>query len=810
MRETITCFLFYHADRQEDRLIEELSSHPYTDHIYLLTGQREETALPASRCSFLPLDSFGKTETFREIARLAKTPYTLLYTTSQPFELGRRAIERMCDYLEAPESVMAYADHYLLADGDMQPHPVIDYQPGSVRDDFDFGPLMFVKTDALRKAYERILAQPEYQYSALYAWRLALSEQGELTHIREYLYTRAEEDLRKSGEKQFDYVDPRNRAVQLERETAFTYYLKNVGAYLPPAGRLIFPEEEAFSYEASVIIPVRNRVRTIRDAIRSAIEQETDFPYNIIIVDNHSTDGTTECIDEFAVNPKVLHLIPSRHDLGIGGCWDMAVSHPLCGRFAVQLDSDDLYSGPDTLQRIVDKFHKERCAMVIGSYRMTDFNLETLPPGVIDHREWTDTNGHNNALRINGLGAPRAFYTPLLRQIRVPNTSYGEDYALGLAFSRDYRIGRIFDVLYLCRRWEGNSDAALSIDRINRNNSYKDSLRTLEIRRRQNKVSRPLSYSYPSGDISGRAFLASQLDKWELARRNHEALNNIRVRRFKLDGNEIQVQFNPARTVSTCAKVDKASIEARPCFLCLSNKPAEQETIRIELDEPFSLRVNPYPILPGHLTISSERHEAQTLAGKESRQLPGRLVNWLEKHFEKGYTIFYNGARCGASAPDHFHFQAVRQADVPFIRQWDRLMSEATQCGYERLEDGSSCIAYDIDKYVSPVRAFVTDKGTASSVRLISDYLRKLPLHEGESEPRYNLFAWKNEAHGFTLAYFPRTAHRPECYFAEDETRLLVSPGALDMGGILVTAREEDFEKITEDTLRKIYHEVAF
>ena len=357
MRETITCFLFYHADRQEDRLIEELSSHPYTDHIYLLTGQREETALPASRCSFLPLDSFGKTETFREIVRLTKTPYTLLYTTSQPFELGRRAIERMCDYLEAPESVMAYADHYLLADGDMQPHPVIDYQPGSVRDDFDFGPLMLVKTDALRKAYERILAQPEYQYSALYAWRLALSEQGELTHIREYLYTRAEEDLRKSGEKQFDYVDPRNRAVQLERETAFTYYLKNVG-----------------------------RVRTIRDAIRSAIGQETDFPYNIIIVDNHSTDGTTECIDEFAANPKVLHLIPSRHDLGIGGCWDMAVSHPLCGRFAVQLDSDDLYSGPDTLQRIVDKFHKERCAMVIGSYRMTDFNLETLPPGVIEHR----------------------------------------------------------------------------------------------------------------------------------------------------------------------------------------------------------------------------------------------------------------------------------------------------------------------------------------------------------------------------------------------------------------------------------------
>lgn len=809
MRETITCFLFYHADRQEDRLIEELSSHPYTDHIYLLTGQREETALPASRCSFLPLDSFGKTETFREIVRLAKTPYTLLYTTSQPFELGRRAIERMCDYLEAPESVMAYADHYLLADGDMQPHPVIDYQPGSVRDDFDFGPLMLVKTDALRKAYERILAQPEYQYSALYAWRLALSEQGELTHIREYLYTRAEEDLRKSGEKQFDYVDPRNRAVQLERETAFTYYLKNVGAYLPPAGRLIFPEEEAFSYEASVIIPVRNRVRTIRDAIRSAIGQETDFPYNIIIVDNHSTDGTTECIDEFAVNPKVLHLIPSRHDLGIGGCWDMAVSHPLCGRFAVQLDSDDLYSGPDTLQRIVDKFRQERCAMVVGTYRMTDFNLNTLPPGVIDHKEWTDTNGHNNALRINGLGAPRAFYTPLLRTIRVPNTSYGEDYALGLAFSRDYRIGRIFDVLYLCRRWEGNSDAALSIEKVNRNNSYKDSLRTLEIRRRKEKAAHPLSYTYPAPDISGEAFISSQLDKWELARKNHEALDHVRIRKFMLQGNEILVQFNPARALSTCARLDKESVEARPCFLCVSNKPEEQDSLRIRLDEPFSLRVNPYPILPGHLTISSECHQWQTLAGKESRQLPGRLVEWLDNHFEKGYTVFYNGARCGASAPDHFHFQAVRQTDVPFIREWDRLLLEADQCGYERLDNGGSCIAYRIHSYICPIRAFVTDKGTATSVRLVTDYLRTLPSHEGEPEPRYNLFAWKDPVHGFTLAYFPRAVHRPKCYTATGPEQLMVSPGALDMGGIIVTAREEDFEKINEERLLQIYQEVS-
>ena len=475
----------------------------------------------------------------------------------------------------------------------------------------------------------------------------------------------------------------------------------------------------------------------------------------------------------------------------------------------MQLDSDDLYSGPDTLQRIVDKFYKERCAMVIGSYRMTDFNLETLPPGIIDHQEWTDTNGHNNALRINGLGAPRAFYTPLLRQIRVPNTSYGEDYALGLAFSRDYRIGRIYDVLYLCRRWEGNSDANLSIDKVNRNNSYKDSLRTLEIRRRKDKVSRPMSYLYPASNVSGETFFASQFDKWELARNNHEVLSRIHVRHFSLNGNEIQVQFNPARAVSSFAKTDRASVNARPCFLCISNKPELQDSIRIELDESFSLRVNPYPILPGHLTLSSECHEWQTLAGKESRQLPGRLTDWLEKHFEKGYTVFYNGAGCGASAPDHFHFQAVRQKDVPFIRQWNRLLSGATQCGYERLEDGSSCISYAINGYICPVRAFVTDKGTNSSSRLISDYLRTLPVHEGETEPRYNLFAWKDEQHGFVTAYFPRSVHRPQCYYAEGEAQLLISPGALDMAGIVVAARKEDYEKITEEDLLKIYQEVS-
>ena len=439
--------------------------------------------------------------------------------------------------------------------------------------------------------------------------------------------------------------------------------------------------------------------------------------------------------------------------------------------------------------------------MVIGSYRMTDFALQTLPPGVIDHNEWTDENGHNNALRINGLGAPRAFYTPLLRQIRVPNTSYGEDYALGLAFSRNYRIGRIYDVLYLCRRWEGNSDAALSIEKVNLNNSYKDSLRTLEIKIRQTmeKERQP-----------GELFLESQLAKWQTARTNHEALDKIETRTFEVNGNDITVQFNPARAVSTCAKVDKASIEARPCFLCSENKPKGQDEIIISLDEPFSLRVNPYPILHGHLTISSLKHQDQILADKTERQLPGRLVNWLEKHFASGYALFYNGAKCGASAPDHFHFQAVRQNDIPLICQWNRLLSTAVCTKELKMGNGSTCRSYQITNYICPLQAFVTEHSMTTSPELIEEYLQTLPVHDGESEPRYNLFAWNDPVRGFTVVYLPREKHRPACYTATGKDQLLVSPGALDMAGLLVTPRKEDFDKITEQDILQIYNEVAY
>ena len=801
MNKTITCFIPYGSENQINKTIRHLQECPTVDRIFLLpTSPVPNLSLP-DKCYILPSSAPESVEKYKQIALYANTPFTLICTQVQDLEFGYMALERMCDYLSAPQCSMVYADHYKTIKGERTPHPVIDYQLGSVRDDFDFGSLLMFRTDYLKRAINEIEAEKEYQHSALYALRLALSRYGELTHIREFLYTETEIDLRKSGEKQFDYVDPRNRQVQIEREEVFTRHLKKIGAYLKPGMMTVDLKEGEFSHEASIIIPVRNRARTINDAIRSVLEQETSFPFNLIIIDNHSTDGTSEIIEQYKNDNRVIHLIPERTDLGIGGCWNLGINHPQCGRFAIQLDSDDLYSSPHTVQTIVDKFYKEQCAMVIGSYRMTDFTLQTLPPGVIDHKEWTDENGHNNALRINGLGAPRAFFTPLLRKIRVPNTSYGEDYALGLAFSRQYRIGRIYDVLYLCRRWEGNSDAALSIEKINQNNNYKDSLRTLEIKLRQ-----AMNKKRQAGEL----FIENQLAKWQTARTNHEALNQIETRRFELAGNTITVQFNPARAVSTCAKVDKSSIEARKCFLCPENKPNEQDEIIISLDEPFSLRINPYPILPGHLTISSLKHQDQVLADKTIRQLPGKLISWLEEYFASDYVLFYNGAKCGASAPDHFHFQAVKQSDVPVIQQWERLMETAVRETEIKTENGNTYSSFQITSYICPIQVFICNHSADILPEMINQYLESLPLHEGESEPRYNLFAWQDKQRGFTMAYFPREKHRPACYTATGGEQLLVSPGALDMAGLLVTPRKEDFYKITESDITQIYKEVAY
>lgn len=427
---------------------------------------------------------FCASSTIKKIAQIAEhTDYAVLVTSQNIVDMDYGALQRMEQVARSTGAALVYADHHTVQAGHISAHPLIDYQEGSLRDDFDFGCVLFIDARILREVAAKM--KDDFKAAGFYDMRLRLSRKGRIVHIMEYLYQNIKDDTRKSGDRLFDYVDPRNRASQIEMEQACTRHLKAIGAYLPPD----FPDMDFygdFPVEASVVIPVRNRVRTITDAIESALSQTPDFDFNVIVVDNHSNDGTTQAIDDIAArDQRVIHIIPSTTTLGIGGCWNLAIDSEYCGRFAVQLDSDDVYSGTDTLTKIVAAFREQKCGMVVGTYQLTDFDKRPIPPGIIDHREWTDENGRNNALRINGIGAPRAFYTPLIRQIRFPNSSYGEDYAVGLAMSRHYRIGRIYDVLYLCRRWEGNSDAALSIERQNANNLYKDSIRTFELWARQ-------------------------------------------------------------------------------------------------------------------------------------------------------------------------------------------------------------------------------------------------------------------------------------------------------------------------------------
>lgn len=485
--ESINCFLPYISPGQLASVVEELNKTGLIDKIYLMTSNPDAEPYPG--CEILLVDTLTSTQTLRSIHEHAEGKNILLYLRPGLIRFGQYALERMDTVLqESKYNRIVYADYYEISNGIKKNHPVNDYQLGSVRDDFDFGPLLMIKYNVLDTYMGRLVSKtPEYKYAGLYRFRLSCAAlPGGIIHIREYLYTFLEEDIRKSGEKQFDYVNPKKRDVQLEMEVAFTSTLRYSKEYLKKKIQSVKFKSGGFKYEATVIVPVRNRVRTIEDAIRTVFMQQASFKFNLIIVDNHSTDGTTEVIRRYASDDRLVHLIPERDDLGIGGCWNLAAAHPLCGKFSIQLDSDDVYSGPDTLQKIVDTFYAEKCAMVIGTYKMTDFDLNEIPPGIIDHREWTPENGRNNALRINGLGAPRAFYTPILREIKMPNVSYGEDYAIGLAISRTYAIGRIYEVLYLCRRWEDNTDASLDIHKINEYNAYKDSLRTRELRARGN------------------------------------------------------------------------------------------------------------------------------------------------------------------------------------------------------------------------------------------------------------------------------------------------------------------------------------
>lgn len=482
----ITCFIPCGNEKETASTVSELLANPDVAEVYL-TGQGNQLRLEGTH--WLDCGNLTGGMAVKAIARASQTEYTMIYTRKSPLRLAQNALERFSRVAQDTGCVMLYSNYLAVKGGSIVPSPVIDYQEGSLRDDFNFGSVMYFDTAALKLAAEEV--DETLEHAGLYDLRLSLSRQGSFMRIPEYLYTEEESDLRKSGEKIFDYVDPRNRSVQIEMEKVCTRHLQHVGAFLEPVFKDVDFGSDIFPVEATVIIPVKNRVRTIEDAIRSVLSQKTDFPFNLIIADNYSNDGTTEIIEKYSEkDPRLIHLIPDRKDLGIGGCWNAAAAHPACGKFAVQLDSDDLYLNDSTLQQVVDTFYREKCAMVVGSYRMVNFALEEIPPGVIDHREWTPDNGRNNALRINGLGAPRAFFTPVLRCIKVPNVSYGEDYALGLAISRHYQIGRIYHPVYLCRRWDDNSDASLGIEVMNNHNLYKDRIRTIELlaRKRLNRV----------------------------------------------------------------------------------------------------------------------------------------------------------------------------------------------------------------------------------------------------------------------------------------------------------------------------------
>lgn len=477
---TINCFIPFLNAEQVKATIAGLKACELVNKIYLLAGADAEGEVEG--CEKIAIKGLNSSDTMKKIAAKADADYVMLYIKHNTLEFGMFAIERMLHIADDSAAGMVYADHYNVVGETRNNAPVIDYQKGSLRDDFNFGSVLLFNACVFKNAVAKI--NKEYEFAGLYDVRLKVSQEAELVHINEYLYSDVELDTRKSGEKIFDYVDPKNRGVQIEMEEACTAHLKAIGGYLVPEFKKIEFSAGNFEYEASVIIPVRNRIRTIRDAIKSVLSQKTNFKFNLIVIDNHSTDGTTEAIDEFKDDERVIHLIPERQDLGIGGCWNLGVHHEKCGKFAVQLDSDDVYKDENTLTTMVNAFHEQNCAMVVGTYMMTDFNMNMIAPGIIDHKEWTPENGRNNALRINGLGAPRAFYTPVLREVKVPNTSYGEDYALGLNFSREYQIGRVYDVVYLCRRWDDNSDASLDVVKMNAHNLYKDRIRTWELQAR--------------------------------------------------------------------------------------------------------------------------------------------------------------------------------------------------------------------------------------------------------------------------------------------------------------------------------------
>jgi len=771
---------------------------------FLLAANNEKEAI-----SLWPAlgDNISQISNIYTFIKKTSARFLLFIDSEREITCEAKAIKKLLALAGKNNNGLVFSDFHEKKGNKLIPHPLIDYQMGSIRDNFDFGHFFVFSVPAIKSAVEKYGVLPADKDIAFYDLRLKISLDYRIIHSAQSLYAAAEKKIKSAEkkssktEKHFAYTAAENLARQKKLEKVATNYLRLSGVYLKAPEKIAPAAKNKFPVEASVIIPVLNRKKTITDAVKSALAQNNNFSFNIIVVDNHSTDGTTAVIKKLtAKNEKIKHLIPSRHDLGIGGCWNEAVKSKHCGRFAVQLDSDDLYSSPRSLQKIVKTMRYGKYAMIAGSYTIVNKQLKKIPPGLIDHREWTKNNGHNNLLRVNGLGAPRAFNTAIIRKIGFPNVSYGEDYTVALRISREYKIGRIYESLYLCRRWPGNTDAALSIEKQNRNDFYKDMLRTQEIKARGhlNRSTRELEkkvlLSFPSKkSLASLCFnlIEEQKNNWPILADAYRELNNVRVRSINCGGYNVALQFNPRRAVSSGAAVDARSIKNRLCFLCPDNLPAQQKAIMYR--NYYLILCNPAPIFKNHLTISHINHQPQNIL----QSLADLLI--LAKDLAPEFITLYNGPACGASAPDHLHFQAVQKNALPFITEINSLNPNQEISGFKYHA------GVQFGRSVLTLSGSNTDILSAQFKRLIKIAQKVMAT---KSEPLMNILcAYENNT--WRLIIFLRQKHRPEAFFLEGEKRIFVSPGAIDMAGVIITPREIDFESLGSDIITGIYREVA-